>query len=146
MCTATALGQRLRQLRGDRRGGMAVGFAVLAPLLFLLTIGLVDLGRLFFAWSTLDHAIRVAARYAGVHASAIAEPAGVDVEAIKRFAAARAVGVDVDKVSFDVEFTPNRDAGSRVAVSAVYRYRPLLGAMLDVAPIEFDLSANATVQ
>ena len=52
----------LGQFRVSGQG--LVEFALVLPLLLLLIFGLVEFGRLFQAWLTLEHAARQAARYA----------------------------------------------------------------------------------
>lgn len=53
----------LSTLRGDRRGGAAIEFAILAPLLFTLLLGAVDMGRMFYVRQGLEYATEQAARY-----------------------------------------------------------------------------------
>ncbi|RLC54637.1 MAG: hypothetical protein DRI80_19030, partial [Chloroflexota bacterium] len=53
---------RLNQLR--IRGQGMVEFALVLPVLLLLLFGLVEFGRIFHAWLTLEYAARQAARYA----------------------------------------------------------------------------------
>lgn len=50
-------------------GDAIVEFALLAPILFLLLLGLVDFGRVFDAWLVTTNAAREGARYAAIYAS-----------------------------------------------------------------------------
>lgn len=50
----------------DRRGGAAVEMALIAPFLFTLVIGLVDLGVFMFRWNQAVEATRIGARIAAV--------------------------------------------------------------------------------
>jgi Flp pilus assembly protein TadG len=52
----------LRQLRADRRGVAAIEFALVAPLFFLVTMGIFDLSYQFYIKSTLAGAVEAAAR------------------------------------------------------------------------------------
>ena len=47
-----------------RRGQTLVEFALTLPLLLLLLLGIIEFGRIFQAWVTLQNAARTAARYA----------------------------------------------------------------------------------
>ncbi len=57
----------LARLRRDRRGGGAVEFALIAPLLFGAIIGIAQLGMLFFANAGLSNAVAEGARYATIY-------------------------------------------------------------------------------
>jgi hypothetical protein len=47
----------------DRRGGAAIEFAFVAPFLFTLVLGSVDLGRMFYVGQGLQYAAEQGARY-----------------------------------------------------------------------------------
>jgi Flp pilus assembly protein TadG len=53
----------LLRLVADRRGGPAVEFAIIAPLLLTLLLGGVDFGRMFYVRQGLEYATEQAARY-----------------------------------------------------------------------------------
>src|SRR5262245_28741698 len=53
----------LKDLRLDRRGGAAVEFAILAPVLFTMLLGIVEMGRMFYVRQALEYATEQAARY-----------------------------------------------------------------------------------
>ncbi len=50
-------------LFADRRGGAAIEFAMLAPALFAMVLGAVDVGRMFYVRQGLEYATEQAARY-----------------------------------------------------------------------------------
>jgi Flp pilus assembly protein TadG len=50
-------------LRRDRRGGAAIEFAILAPVLFTVMLGIVEMGRMFYVRQALEYATEQAARY-----------------------------------------------------------------------------------
>lgn len=56
---------RDRRRRGER-GAALVEFAILAPLLILLLIGLIEFGWLFAQYNQVRHGVREGARYAAV--------------------------------------------------------------------------------
>jgi len=53
----------LAALRRNRRGGAAIEFAILAPVLFAILLGLVEMGRMFYVRQALEYATEQAARY-----------------------------------------------------------------------------------
>ena len=53
----------LTGLRRDRRGGAAIEFAILAPVLFGILFGIVEMGRMFYVRQALEYATEQAARY-----------------------------------------------------------------------------------
>jgi Flp pilus assembly protein TadG len=57
----------LRSLRHDRRGVSAIEFALLAPLLIVMIMGVSQMGALFYGHAALRNAISEGARYATIH-------------------------------------------------------------------------------
>jgi hypothetical protein len=73
-----------------------VEFALVVPLLFLVTFCLLDFGRLLYTQLTLQHAVRQAGRFAitGNHL----DTATNRVEAIRQVAQRAAMGLDVSSI------------------------------------------------
>jgi Flp pilus assembly protein TadG len=69
---------RLRQSRGRPRGQSLVEFALVFPVLMLMVFGLIDGGRLVYAYNTLSNAARDAARVAIVNQTATAPASGTN--------------------------------------------------------------------
>ena len=84
------------------RGQSLVEFALVAPLFFILVMGIFDFGRLFFTQMTLQHALRQAGRYAvtGNHLPDPSNPGQTlaRVASIMAVAEKAAVGLDVTKI------------------------------------------------
>ena len=59
----------LRRLRKNQRGAAALEFALVAPALILLIVGIAQLGILFFANAGLSNAVAEGARYATIFAA-----------------------------------------------------------------------------
>lgn len=53
-----------RSQQGRRRGQAIMEMALAAPIMFLCVYGIIELGRLFFCYVTIQHAARVATRVA----------------------------------------------------------------------------------
>jgi Flp pilus assembly protein TadG len=58
---------RIRSLGKDQRGVGAVEFALIAPVLFMMIIGIAQMGILFLANAGLKHAVAEGARFAALH-------------------------------------------------------------------------------
>ncbi len=52
----------LRRLARDRRGAAAVEFALISPVLFLLTLGMIEVGMILLEWHRVGEAARGGAR------------------------------------------------------------------------------------
>ncbi len=83
----------LRRLAGDRRGNTVIEFAIVAPVMIALIMGLLRLGFQIYAQSVLDGAVQKAARDSALQGGAQStghdrRPRAVDADAADRIAAA----------------------------------------------------------
>ncbi|HHT71415.1 MAG: TadE family protein [bacterium] len=83
----------LRRLKKDTRGQTMVEFALIAPVLLLILMGMFDFGRVFHAYVTVSTVARETARYAIVRHS--------EKEVFDK-AEESAVGLNSTKLNFDV--------------------------------------------
>ncbi|MBI3199148.1 MAG: pilus assembly protein [Rhodospirillales bacterium] len=60
----------LSRLTGDQRGVSILEFALVAPLLLTMTLGAIDVGRMFYVRQGLEYATEEAARYYMLNPSA----------------------------------------------------------------------------
>lgn len=81
--------------RSEGRGQALVEFALILPILVLVLLGILDLGRAVYAYSTLNNTAREGARVAIVDQT---------VAHIREHAAEHAVALDVPEAAIDVEF------------------------------------------
>jgi len=58
------------QIAGDQRGVSIVEFAIIAPLLLTMTVGVIDFARMFYVRQGLEYATEEAARYFMLNPSA----------------------------------------------------------------------------
>lgn len=63
--------------RADRRGAVAVEFALVLPMLMLLVFGIIDFGRAYYTLNQIISSVREGARYAAVLEDPIAQQADV---------------------------------------------------------------------
>jgi Flp pilus assembly protein TadG len=117
----------LCRLCADCRGAAFVEFGMIAPVLFMLIIGGIEFGRVYWTRHTLQFAAEQAGRYAMVHVSAstteIADVARANLPGLDPASAAVTVVEDSSgstnyvtvTVSFDLDFhIPFVDLGSLV--------------------------------
>lgn len=116
----------LRQARDE--GQALIEFALLLPVILLLILGLLDLGRAVAQENTLAFAAREATRYAIVHGSNSASPvpacASCQNATLTQVVRDNAIGVP--SVTVTVSYPDgNNDRGMRVAVDATAPFVPL---------------------
>lgn len=106
-----------RKVDGDR-GAAAVEFALVVPLLLLLTFGIVEFGRAYNAQITLQHAVREGARYYAIHHN---DADGDPVDDTKQVTVDAATTLDIDKAKVTVSPEPC-DPPESVHVTAEYDF------------------------
>jgi Flp pilus assembly protein TadG len=109
----------------DQRGQTAVEFALVAPILIVLLLGIIQIGIAFHNYVTITDAARAGARKA-----IVARFSGGDTTATVQ--AVRNSAADLNQSKLQVNVTPTilNTAGSTVTVTAIYPYSiniPLLG-------------------
>lgn len=125
----------------SRRGQSVLEFALVAPFFFMLPFGVIDFGRLFFAYATVQHAMREAGRFA-VTGGTMADPeyprrALSRVESIRQVALNAAVGVDIRAVKVSSQGGGRNNAGGpgdlvKVSVRCVLPLAtPLIGRLFN---------------
>ena len=73
-----------RQIRNNReRGNAVIEVSLLAPWIFFLLVGVLDLGFYFYAAITTENAARVAAQYSAAGASTAGDTAGACTYALQ---------------------------------------------------------------
>lgn len=127
----------------DRRGVAAVEFALIAPALFLLTVGIIDVGRMMWMASTLDHAAREGARYATAHGAQSAVP--TSTAEVQAFVLNRAIGANPANLSVSVNWSPNSNPGGTVTITLGYQYNSLLVGFITGDPITFQSVSTLSI-
>ena len=116
-------------LKSDRRGSIAAEFALVIPLLLLLSFGIIEFGRAMWVRNSLQSAVEDAAR-----CYALNRPECDTVAAVKSYAASKTGGVPVT----DDMFTPTVVACGK-QVEATYDF----DSIVPVIPLDFEISARA---
>ena len=131
------------KLLEDCRGTAFVEFGFLAPIFFIVTVGIVDFGRVVWLSNTIEHAATEGARYAAVHGSNKATIA--TTQTITDFVEGQAELILPSDMDIDVSWIPADDngPGSTVTVQITYNYEFLLVGFLGFDPV--DLEGTSTM-
>ncbi len=128
----------------DRRGTAFVEFGLLAPILFLVIVGIVDFGRMMWLSNSVEHAATEGARYAAVRG--VGKPTVATAQQIQDFARAQVTLIPTSEMTVNVSWTPtnNNNPGSTVTVQVTYDdFEYLLVGFLGFDPV--DLEGTSTM-
>ncbi len=112
-----------RALGHDRSGTSMIEFAVLLPVFLSLVFGMIDVGRLFWTQTALQHAVEMAARCATINATTCGTTANVQT-----YATTQAYGLTFPTTTFTVT-APS--CGNQVTASYAFSF----SAFLPVSPV-----------
>lgn len=127
----------------DTRGSAAVQFAFVAPVLILMILGIVDMGRLGMTISTMRSAAIDAARFASLRGAESPTPA--TVATITDFAKDRAVGVPSADIAVAVTWLPDNKSGSQVKVQLNYDFEMFVSWLTPLPTIQLAKSSAMTI-
>ena len=114
---------KLASLIADRRGGAAIEFAVIGPLLCTMMLGAVDVGRMFYVRQNLEYATEQAARYFMLNPAAA-------TSAVTTYLQGQMTGAPGTSVSVDYTDTANCNGNTSVTctmISATYTFTFIAG-------------------
>ena len=101
-----------------QKGATVVELALSFTVFLLLLVGLMEMGRMVWAYTTIAHATREAARYAMAHGSL--NPATRDQ--ILNVVVSNAVGLDADQFKVKTTWDPSNERGNIVEVETRYHF------------------------
>lgn len=101
-------------LADDAAGAVAIEYAIILPVLLILLLGVMDLGRLFWSYATVANAAQTAARCFAIKATACQT-----ATATQNYAATQAYGIAISASAFTVT-TPA--CGVQVAASYAFNF------------------------
>ena len=136
---ATRFADRLRAFAVDRRGATAVEAAFTLPLVILLSLGAVELGRAVSAQANIAHAVKETARFAAVRGAASGAAA---TEAQLEAMALQLATLPADTLVPAVSWSPDNVPGSTVTVQLQHTFSPIT---LPFAPDSFTFSSTASM-
>ena len=115
-------------MRNQRQKGAAIVEFTLSFLLFIvLSIGLFEMARAMWVWTTLSHAARAGARYAMVHGNS----SPVTDSAIEQVVTDQAIGLVKNNITVTVTWEDAaKDPGDFVEVRAMYPFGFVTGSAI----------------
>lgn len=122
----------------NEKGQAIVEFALVIPLLLLLIVGIVDLGRVLYSYSTLHFTAQETVRLGGF---------GYDDSEITAFAKNNFTAGDATKLT--VTITPaaeDRKSGEYVTVTLEYPVDPIVPFASEVFSGPIQLSSDSTIR
>jgi Flp pilus assembly protein TadG len=122
-----------------QRGSSSVELALLVPVITLLVVGTIDLGRGMWAKHSLEHVVGDAVRVAVVQGSTSEQPA--TQSSMTTWVQNALPHLRPKDLTVVTTWSPNNRPGSDVTVSVIYDFDPLIPFL----PLEtLALTANAT--
>jgi Flp pilus assembly protein TadG len=109
-----------------------------APILIMLSLGTLEIGRAMLAYHGLSLAAFEAGRYAMVHGTGSGDPATVD--GLRSLVTAQLHGVDPDELEPTAVWDPNKQPGSFVTITLEYPFEFLISALPPVT-LRSDITA-----
>jgi Flp pilus assembly protein TadG len=125
-------------LRRDTRGGAILEFALLAPLMFSMLLGLVEIGRMFYVRQALEYATEEAARYYMLNPTAASS-------AVTTYLQGKMAGGMGSAISVSYVDTANCNSNSTVtctAITATYTFT-FVAAVLGMSTQSLQAKAQA---
>jgi len=118
---------RIRALRTLRcpRGTVVLEFALVAPIVILLFVGIAEFGRFYHARLTLQHAVREAGRFAVTGNTLVDPDTGQDLtraESIRRVILDQAANLDLDVERLEIDPPDGGGPSAVVTVTAGFRF------------------------
>lgn len=119
----------MRRCLSSRSGSIAAEFALIVPLLLMLSFGVIEFGRAMWVRNSLQSAVEDAARCAALNRPACDTPVKVKI-----YAAAVAMGVPVNASNFELPADP---CGKKVVASYAF------SSVVPIIPLTVTLGASA---
>ena len=110
-------------LFADRRGGAGIEFALLAPALFALVLGTIDVGRMFYVRQGLEYATEQAARYYALNPN----NATSDITSYLQGQMAGGMGASVSVAYTDTASCNSKANITCTLISATYTFNFIVG-------------------
>lgn len=143
MARIASIGTTIRRLWHDGAGAEVIAFGLIAPLLLLMSIGVLDFGRALWIDSTINYAAREAARYASIRGAHSDAPASNSQ--ITSVAVAKAVGAGLTSSDVTVAWSPDNQPGSSVTVRVSVKYNFWMSGLLPLPAMQLQSTSTRTV-
>ena len=133
-------GSFLRRLRRSDDGAALVEFALIVPFLMILTVGLVDIGRMMWYRSTLEHVAREGTRWAAVRGAGA--PLETTKPAVVAYVTARTIGIHENDINVAATWVDNC-SGCEVTVRVTMGFRFFIAGFFSFG--DFTLAGQSTM-
>lgn len=136
-------------MRREDEGQSLVEFALTVPILLLLLVGVIDVGRGFQAYVSLGNAVREAARDAAVHGADSSAPWGPTANDANVTTAVRGriAGIRTQDVAVTSSWPGGSNAQAQeVTVSATYTFQPIAFAFLGSVRMPMSATTRTRIQ
>ena len=126
-----------------QKGAVIVEFTLSFLLFIVLSLGLFEMARAMWVWTTLSHAARQGARFAMVHGN----NSPVTDSAIEQFVTDQAIGLVKNNITVTVTWEDAaKDPGDFVEVRAMYPFGFVTGsAIISNASMQLGSTARMTI-
>jgi hypothetical protein len=134
------------RLRGDRRGVLAVEFALSLPLFIVLMMGLLEIGRAVQQTTAVQKGLRAGALYAARHEFPLSSATETEVENLVKYGDKNGGGeylvpgwgkgaadLEIDVTSFNVDGVPV--GGQEIPVVRLTASVPFVPMLTDMLPV-----------
>jgi Flp pilus assembly protein TadG len=119
-----------RDFSRDDHASAAVEFAMCAPILIMLSLATIEVGRVMLAYHNLSLATFEAGRFAMVHGTGSGAPA--TATGLKSLVAAGMFGMDPAQLQLTAVWNPDKQPGSFVTITLQYPFDFLIEVLPDV--------------
>jgi Flp pilus assembly protein TadG len=117
--------------------------SALVLLLFVsIVLGVIEIGRMVFAYNFVSWAASTGSRYASVRGERSGHP--VSSSDVKNYVTNRTIALDKSALAVNTSWTPNAQPGSVVKVTVSYNFKPIL-TFLPIGPSTFRSSSEMTI-
>jgi Flp pilus assembly protein TadG len=125
-----------------RRGSTMVEAALVTTTFIILLVGVMDFGRLGFAYNSVTYAAHHAARFAATNGSASGHAA--TSATILSNVESNIVALDTTALTVTTTWTPNNSPGSQVQVVVSYGFKPML-LPISATSVNLKCTASSTI-
>jgi len=122
--TNIRLSSRTSARRRGQRGSTILESALCFTVFLMIVFGVIDFGRVLFAYNFTAFAAREGSRYAMTHGSTSKSPATSDT--VKTTVTNQAVGLTTSAITVTTTWTPDKNPGSSVKVKVQYAFNSIV--------------------
>ncbi len=136
----------MNKQKDKRRGAVLVEIALCFLIFIVLSIGLFEMARGVWIWTTLSHAVRQGSRFAMVRGADATYNSPTDVATITQVVRNQAIGLSPSDLTVNVTWETGAQAGGQfVEVQALYPFNFVTGYVLFGGPMNLGAKSRAVI-